>query len=82
MKRVVCINDRKQPEGAEIVEGKEYEVVDEFVNNFDQRVFIISGIKNKGVTSLGLQWYGYDASRFTDMDALHTESYEFAYALN
>ena len=42
MKRVVCINDRKQPEGAEIVEGKEYEVVEEFVNNFDQRVFIIS----------------------------------------
>jgi hypothetical protein len=27
MKKVVCINDRKLPEGAEVVNGKEYEVV-------------------------------------------------------
>ena len=42
MKKVVCINDRKLPEGAEVVIGKEYEVLEEFVNNYDQRVFIIA----------------------------------------
>jgi hypothetical protein len=36
MKTVVCINDRKLPEGAEVVNGREYEVLEEFVNNFDQ----------------------------------------------
>ena len=82
MKRVVCINDRKQPEGGEIVEGREYEVEREFINNFDQRTFVIAGINNYGVTKLGMRWYGYNANRFADLDALATESYEHAYAYN
>ena len=47
MKTVVCINDRKLPEGAEVVNGREYQILEEFVNNFEQRVFIIKGIKNE-----------------------------------
>ncbi len=82
MKTVVCINDRKLPEGAEVVNGREYEVVEEFVNSFDQRVFIIAGIVNEGTTKLGLRWIGYDAARFADLDAISIESYEHAYALN
>jgi len=82
MKKVVCINDRKQPEGGEIVEGREYEVEREFINNFDQRTFVITGINNYGMTKLGMRWYGYNANRFADLDALATESYEHAYAYN
>ena len=35
MKKVVCINDKNLPQGAEVVNGREYYVVDEFVNNFE-----------------------------------------------
>jgi len=38
MKKVVCINDKNQPLGANVVEGKEYEVEEEYVNPLDQRV--------------------------------------------
>ena len=82
MKTVVCINDRKLPEGAEVVNGREYEVLEEFVNNFDQRVFIIAGIKNEGMTKMGLRWVGYDAVRFANLEAIAIESYEHAYAEN
>ena len=41
MKKVVCINDKNLPLGAEIIEGKEYKVVKEYVNFLDQRVYII-----------------------------------------
>ena len=82
MKKVVCINDRKQPEGGELVEGKEYEVKEEFINNYEQKTFVVSGINNYGMTKLGMRWYGYNANRFADLDALATESYEHAYAYN
>jgi len=29
-----------------------------------------------------LRWYGYDANRFADLDALVIESYEHVYAEN
>ncbi len=32
MKKVVCINDRKLPEGAEVVNGREYEGTDGYVD--------------------------------------------------
>ena len=73
MKKVVCINDKNLPQGAEVVNGREYYVVDEFVNNFEQRVFIISGIANKGTTTLGLNWLGYCSSRFADLDDISIE---------
>jgi hypothetical protein len=82
MRKVVCINDRKQPEGGELVEGKEYEVEEEFINNYEQKTFVIAGINNYGMTKLGMRWYGYNANRFTDLDALATESYEHVYTYN
>jgi hypothetical protein len=70
MKKVVCINDRKLPEGAEVVNGREYSVIDEFINSYEQRVFIISGIRNKGTTKNGLMWHGYSSNRFADLDLI------------
>jgi hypothetical protein len=34
------------------------------------------------MTKMGMRWYGYNANRFADLDALATESYEHAYAFN
>jgi len=73
MKKVVCINDKNLPQGAEVVNGREYHVVNEFVNNFDQRVFIISGISNKGTTKHGLNWLGYCSTRFAYLDDITIE---------
>jgi hypothetical protein len=82
MKQVVCINDSRLPEGAQVIKGREYTVADEFVNNYDQRVFIIEGIANEGTTKMGLRWIGYDASRFAEPETLMEEIYEHAYAEN
>jgi hypothetical protein len=82
MKEVVCINDKNMPEGAAVVKGREYTVIEEFVNNYDQRVYIIEGIVNEGTTKMGLRWVGYDASRFTDPETaqqmLEEQKYEYA----
>ena len=64
MKKVVCINDKNQPEGACVVEGTEYLVELEYHNALDQKVYIIHGITNKGITRMGMMWIGYDATRF------------------
>jgi hypothetical protein len=80
MKQVVCINDNKLPEGAQVIKGREYTVVDEFVNNYDQRVYIIEGIANEGTTKMGLRWIGYDATRFVEPETLMEKIYEHAYA--
>ena len=80
MKQVVCINDSRLPEGAQVIKGREYTVADEFVNNYDQRVFIIEGIANEGTTKMGLRWIGYDASRFAEPETLIQEIHEHAYA--
>jgi len=82
MKQVVCINDKNMPEGAVVVKGREYNVVEEFVNNYDQRVYIIEGIVNEGTTKMGLRWIGYDAARFAEPETLMETSYEHAYAEN
>jgi hypothetical protein len=82
MKDVVCINDKNLPEGAVVVKGREYIVIKEFMNNYDQRVYIIEGIVNEGITKMGLRWIGYDASRFAEPEKLATENYEYAYAEN
>jgi hypothetical protein len=80
MKVVVCINDSRLPEGAVVVKGREYVIIEEFVNNYDQRVYIIEGIVNKGTTKMGLRWIGYDAQRFADPEILMKEVKEHAYA--
>jgi hypothetical protein len=82
MKRVICVNDKRLPEGGNLAEGKEYEVEDEFLNNFDQRVYIIAGINNYGMTKMGLRWYGYNADRFASADNVYEEATESNYALN
>lgn len=61
---VLCIDADKLPLGAKLEEGVTYIVESEFVNNFDQRVYIIKGIPNKGRTKFGLPWIGYRANRF------------------
>jgi hypothetical protein len=56
--KVVCINDKNLPEGAEVVEGKEYTVLE------------IEGINNKGRTKMGLAWLGYRAERFKNANSM------------
>lgn len=80
MKKVLCINDKNQPEGAHVVEGNEYEVETEYLNALDQKVYIIKGVTNEGVTKMGMRWIGYNANRFrvTDDSKATTKEYEFA----
>lgn len=79
---VVCTNDKRLPEGANVTEGKEYTVLKSFVNNWGQRVYIIDGIPNSGKTSKGLEWHGYDATRFSNLDKTEVEEKNHAFALN
>jgi len=73
MRKLTCINDRNLPEGANVVNGREYYILDEFINGYEQRTFIVSGVNNKGTTKNGLRWQGYCASRFADLDSLSLE---------
>ena len=73
MRKVTCINDKKLPEGANVVNGREYYIIDEFINAFEQRAYIVSGVNNEGMTKNGLRWKGYCASRFADLDSLSLE---------
>ena len=82
MKKVVCINDKQLPIGAEVVEGQIYTVRKTFINGFDQIVYLIVGVRNKGRTKYGLPWNGYRADRFEDIETSKKEQKEVAYALN
>ena len=73
MRKLTCINDRNLPEGANVVNGREYYILDEFINGYEQRAYIVSGVNNKGTTKNGLRWLGYCASRFADLDSLSLE---------
>jgi hypothetical protein len=64
---VLCINSDKLPPGGEVEEGITYTVETEFINNFDQKVYIIKGVTNKGRTKFGLPWIGYRADRFVPL---------------
>lgn len=79
---VTCINDKKLPEFAEIVEGQKYEVLSSRTNNYGQKILFLKGIRNNGTTSKGLQWNGYDATRFKEGEDIKVENKEFNYALN
>jgi hypothetical protein len=80
--KVTCINDKNQPQGAEVVKGVEYIVLDDFVNATQQRVFLISGICNKGTTKMGFPWYGYNSDRFSKLNETKIEKKELNYAIN
>ena len=82
MKTVTCINDKNQPLGANVVEGKEYEIESEYVNALDQRVYIIKGAINEGTTKWGMRWIGYDALRFSTLESIGVEEKEYNFALN
>jgi hypothetical protein len=82
MKQVVCINDNNQPEGACVVKGKEYEVENEYNNSLDQKVYIIKGITNEGITKMGMRWIGYNATRFRVTDDSKATKKEYEFALN
>lgn len=82
MKVVVCINDKNQPTGANVVKGKEYEVEQEYLNALDQRVYIIKGAVNEGTTKWGMRWIGYDAMRFSTQENVEIEEKEYMFALN
>lgn len=68
MKKVVCINDRNLPRGAKVENGEEYLVETEHTNYLDQRVYVLKGAPNSGTTKWGMKWYGYDATRFIDVE--------------
>ena len=61
---IKCINDKALPEGANVIEGKEYFVLSSRVNNHGQGIVFLEGVVNNGTTSRGLQWNGYDVKRF------------------
>ena len=82
MKIVICIDDENQPLGANVVEGKEYEVEYEYINALDQRVYIIKGAINEGSTKWDMRWVGYNAKRFAILDSLEVEEKEHMFALN
>lgn len=82
MKTVTCINDKNQPLGANVVEGKEYEIESEYVNALDQRVYIIKGAINEGTTKWGMRWIGYDATRFSTQETVEIMEKEYNFALN
>lgn len=82
MDKVTCINDTNLPLGANVVEGKEYEIVEEYINPLDQRVYIIKGAVNEGTTKWGMIWRGYNANRFSTVETLEVEEQEHMFALN
>jgi hypothetical protein len=82
MKKVVCINDKNLPSGANIVEGQEYTVIEEYLNFLDQRVYFLQEAPNEGIVKWGIRWVGYDAKRFSTLDSLEVEEKEYMFALN
>ena len=82
MKKVVCINDKQLPAGAEVIEGEIYVVREAFVNSFDQRAYMLVGVRNLGRTKYGLPWQGYTAERFETVEGVKEVHEEALYAYN
>lgn len=80
--RVVCINDTNLPNGAEVVKGDEYTVLDKFINSYDQVVYIIEGVSNEGRTRFGLPWRGYAATRFKVIEGFEKVEQMIEHILN
>jgi len=81
-KKVICINDKKLPPGAQIKEGEEYNVRESFINSFDQRAYMLIGIRNLGRTKYGLPWQGYNAQRFEELSPIEEKEEKVSYTLN
>jgi len=82
MKKVVCINDKQLPAGAEVKEGEIYIVRESFINSFDQRAYMLNGVRNLGRTKYGLPWQGYNAQRFEIIEGVKESQEETLYAYN
>ena len=82
MKKVVCINDKQLPAGAEVKEGEIYIVRESFINSFDQRAYMLNGVRNLGRTKYGLPWQGYNAQRFEIIDGIKESQEKTLYAYN
>ena len=82
MKKVVCINDKQLPAGAEVIEGEIYVVREAFLNTFDQRAYMLVGVRNLGRTKYGLPWQGYNAERFETVEGVKEVHEEALYAYN
>lgn len=82
MKKVICINDKNQPQGAEVIKDVEYVVLNDFMNAVGQKVFLIEGINNEGTTKMGFPWYGYAAERFAKITNKKIKKIEYNLALN
>lgn len=74
--KVVCIDDTKLPQGASVTKDTEYEVIEQYINAMEQKVYIIKGIVNEGRTQFGLHWIGYRAERFVPIDEKTIEVYD------
>lgn len=79
MEKVTCTNDKNLPQGASVVEGTEYTIINNYVNNWGQRVYEFAETKNEGITDKGLMWKGYAAERFSKLENVKSDvQYEFA----
>lgn len=64
----VCIDDQHLPEGASLKVGHTYTVIEEFINDHEQKTYLLEGVVNGGMTRMGLRWHGYRADRFAEPD--------------
>lgn len=72
VKVVICRNDKNLPQGAILIEGNKYTVIDEYMNQFEQKTYILKEVVNEGVTPRGLRWKGYRADRF-EVDSINVK---------
>lgn len=82
MKKVICVDDSNQPQGANAVKNTEYTIKSEYINALDQRVYIINELVNEGITRMGMRWVGYKAERFKLIENVNIEKEEHIFALN
>jgi len=80
-KKVICVDDTQLPPGAEIKEGEKYIVRESFINSFDQRAYMLVGVRNLGRTKYGLPWQGYNSLRFEEIETIEKESVESIHEL-
>jgi hypothetical protein len=78
---VICKDDSNLPPGGEVIRDNEYEVLDNYLNSYEERVYILKGINNEGFTKSGMKWVGYRATRFSVAETISEEVHEHKYEL-
>lgn len=79
--KVLCVNDKNLPEGANIVAGKSYTPVKKVVDSFGTPAYLLKEVESEGNTGNGLFWYGFACSRFVVTDSDVSEPLEKEEAL-